>query len=243
MNRSPLAEKVAIITGAGRGIGRAIAISLSNQGAKVSLAARTTAELEETASFILTSGGQASSHPTDVSVEDSVSQLVKDTIEDWGRLDVVVNNAGIGFFQPLEQTTTDAWNQILEVNSRGAFWLCREAIPYLRRQSRSYIVNIASVVAVKGYSHQAAYAASKHALLGMSQSLAKEVQPDGIRVHVINPGGVATEMVRQARPDIDPTELIQPEEIADIVVFLVTRAGNSVIDEVNVRRATTAPWA
>jgi len=164
-------------------------------------------------------------------------------VDPWGRLDIVVNNAGIGIFQPLEQTTIEAWNQIQDVNARGTFLLCREAVAHLRRQQLSFIINIASVVAVKGYSNQAAYAASKHAMLGMSKSLAKEVQDDGIRVHVINPGGVATDMVRQARPDLNPDELIQPQDIADIVLFLVSRQGNAVIDEVNVRRAISPPWA
>ena len=243
MPGTSLSGKVAIITGAGRGIGREIAIALCNHGATVSLAARTATELDETASHLQAQGGRASTHQTDVTVEASVRELVSTTIDKWGRLDIVVNNAGTGVFEPLENTTTDTWDRILDVNSRGTFWLCREAIPYLRRQRPSYIVNIASVVAVKGYSNQAAYAASKHAILGMSKSLAKEVQPDGIRVHVINPGGVATEMARQARPDINPSELIPPRDIADIVVFLVTRTGNSVIDEVNVRRATAMPWA
>ena len=240
---TPLFEKVAIVTGAGRGIGRAIAIALAGQGARVSLAARTEEELEDTASSILADGGQARIEPTDVTVESSVCRLVEHTLERWGRLDIVVNNAGTGVFGSLEKTTTDDWNRILEVNSRGAFWLCREAIPHLRKQRISYIVNIASVVAVKGYQSQSAYAASKHALLGMSKSLSKEVQQEGIRVHVINPGGVDTDMARQARPDIDPSNLMLPQEIADIVVFLVTRTGNSVIDEVNVHRANATPWA
>ena len=243
MYQTALADKVAVVTGAGRGIGRAIAISLASQGVKVSLAARTRSELDDTATHIRSQGGQASVHQTDMSDEDSVSRLVIDTVDPWGRLDIVVNNAGIGIFQPLEQTTIEALNQIQDVNARGTFLLCREAVAHLRRQQLSFIINIASVVAVKGYSNQAAYAASKHAMLGMSKSLAKEVQDDGIRVHVINPGGVATDMVRQARPDLNPDELIQPQDIADIVLFLVSRQGNAVIDEVNVRRAISPPWA
>ena len=243
MSQNAIAGKVAIVTGAGRGIGRAIAISLAGQGVKVSLAARTQSELDDTHARIQSAGGQASVHPTDMSVEDSVNRLVKDSADQWGRLDIVVNNAGIGVFQALEQTAIDTWNQIQEVNARGTFLLCREAISYLRQQQLSFIINIASVVAVKGYGNQAAYTASKHAMLGMSKSLAKEVQEDGIRVHVINPGGVATDMVQQARPDLNLEELIQPQDIADIVLFLVTRSGNAVIDEVNVRRATSLPWA
>ena len=121
--------------------------------------------------------------------------------------------------------------------------LCREAIPYLKQQEISFIININSVVGIKGYAHQAAYSASKHALLGMTKSLAKEVQPDGIRVHSINPGGIDTELIGRARPDLDRSVLMQPEEIADIVLYLVTRRGNAIIDEINVRRAASTAWA
>ena len=95
---------------------------------------------------------------------------------------------------------------------------------------------------IKGYANQAAYSASKHALMGMSAALAKEVQADGIRVHAICPGGVDTPMVRQARPDLDPAVLMKPQEIADLVLFLVTRRGNAVVDQIHVRRAAATPW-
>jgi 3-oxoacyl-[acyl-carrier protein] reductase len=130
----------------------------------------------------------------------------------------------------------------MAVNARGPFLLCREAIPYLRQQPQSFIVNISSVVGIKGYANQAAYSASKHALMGMSAALAKEVQADGIRVHAICPGGVDTPMVRQARPDLDPAVLMKPQEIADLVLFLVTRRGNAVVDQIHVRRAAATPW-
>ena len=134
----------------------------------------------------------------------------------------------------------------MAVNARGPFLLCRAAIPYLRQQPRSSIVNIASVVAHKGYANQAAYSASKHALLGMSKALAREVQPDGIHVHVVAPGRVETEMGGRASPpgrEHEQSALMQAQEIADIVLFLVTREGTAVIDEVNVRRESATPWA
>jgi 3-oxoacyl-[acyl-carrier protein] reductase len=243
MPGSSLAEKVAIVTGAGRGIGRAIATELAACGVRVILVARSKDQIANTAEQIAASGGDALAIVADVTDEAAIQNVVTQTIEHFGRLDILVNNAGMGVFEPLEQTTSEAWDEIQDVNARGAFLFCREAIPHLRSRSISYIVNIASVVAIKGYVNQAAYSASKHAMLGMSKALAKEVQPDGIRVHAINPGGVATDLVKQARPDIDTSELIAPEEIADIVVFLVSQTGNAVIDEVNVRRASSVPWA
>lgn len=238
-----LEGQAAIVTGASRGIGRSIALILARNGAAVSLAARTEADLQAVQKEIEAFGGRATSFVTDVSQESEVIRLVHSTVERLGRLDIVVNNAGIGIFGPLADTTTEQWDRIMAVNARGPFLLCREAIPYLQRQGGGFVINIASVVAVKGYANQAAYGASKHALLGMSKALAKEVQPDGIRIHVLCPGGVDTQLVGQARPDLDQSVLIQPEEIADLVLFLVTRRGNAVIDEIHVRRATSTPWA
>ena len=243
MEKLALTDQVAIITGAGRGIGRAVAIALSRHGARVVLVARSEDQLRDTASRIEALAGQALVHVADIGMESTASELIEATRQHWGRLDILVNNAGLGEFGLLEESTVEDWDRMMNINARGAFLLCREAIPLLRRHSPAFIFNIGSVVAHKGYVHQALYGASKHALLGLSKSLAKEVQKDGIRVHVINPGGVATDMVKQARPDLDPAELIAPEEIADIVLFLLGRQGNAVIDEINVRRASAVPWA
>jgi len=243
MNSQALVDKVAIVTGAGRGIGQAIATTLAGQGATVVTASRSQDQLDQTVALIETQGGRAIAVPTDVSDESQVKHLVEKTIKEFGRLDILINNAGIGMFGPMIDMTTQQWDEIHAINARSTFMLCCQSIPHLRRQEISYIVNIASSVAVKGYIHQAAYAASKHAMLGMSKSLAKEVQPDNIRVHVINPGGVATDLVKKARPDLDSSVLMQPQEIADIALFLVTRTGNAVIDQIDIRRASSVPWA
>lgn len=243
MQEEPLAEKTAIVTGAGRGIGRIIALTLACNGARVALASRTMADLELVQQEIEALGGEAASFPTDVSREEDVIALVRDTIQRFGWLDILVNNAGIGFFGPVEETTLEQWDQLMAVNARGPFLLCREAIPYLRQRDRAFIINMSSVVGLKGYANQAAYGASKHALMGMTKALAREVQSDGIRVHAVCPGATATELIGRARPDLDQSVLMQPQEIADIILFLVTRKGNAVIDEVDVRRAASTPWA
>ena len=130
----------------------------------------------------------------------------------------------------------------MQVNARGPFILCREAMSLLKNAEKGRIINIASVVGIKGYPKQTAYSASKHALRGMSIALANELTSTNIRVHVICPGGVDTEMVQKVRPDIKKDELINHEEIAELVVYLTTHTGNAVIDEFHVRRATSAPW-
>ena len=243
MDEKPLEGKVAIVTGAGRGIGRVIALTLAQNGALVSLAAKTEAELEAVLAEIESFGGQAASFCTDISLEADVKALIRNTVERFGRLDILVNNAAVGAFGPLVETTTEQWDLTMAVNARGPFLTCRDAIPYLRQREQSFIVNISSVVGVKGYADQAAYSASKHALMGMTSALAKEVQKDGIRVHAICPGGIDTQLIRRARPDLDPSVLMRPEEIADILLFLLTRRGNAVIDEIHVRRSASTPWA
>jgi 3-oxoacyl-[acyl-carrier protein] reductase len=234
---------VAIVTGAGRGIGRAVASALGRHGVSVVLAARTEHEIGQAAAAIEAAGAKALAVPADVSREEDVRRLVSAATERFGGIDILVNNAAVGRFGPLEQMSTVDWDLVMAVNVRGPFMLCREAIPYLRRRERSWIVNVGSVVSVKGYVNQSAYSASKHALLGMSRALAKEVHKDGIRVHAVCPGGVDTEFVGDARPDLDRTVLMTPESIAESVVFLLTMGGNAVVDELHLRRDASTPWA
>jgi NAD(P)-dependent dehydrogenase (short-subunit alcohol dehydrogenase family) len=120
--------------------------------------------------------------------------------------------------------------------------LTKECLPYLRNSSFATIVNIASVTAHVGYENQSAYSASKHALLGMTRALAKEVYKEGIRVHAVSPGGVYTDMIKITRPDLTPDGMIMPEDVADIVMFFITHRTNAVIDEIELHRATKQPF-
>lgn len=237
-----LDNKVALVTGASRGIGRSIARALAAEGASVIVTGRDQASLNHLAKEIFDSDGTVLPLSMELCEEESVKKLVGKLEHRFGRLDILVNNAGITLSSPLEETTTAQWDQVHAVNVRGPFMLCRELLPLMKASEDGRIVNISSVVGVKGYANQSAYTASKHALRGLSIALAEELKPHGIRVHVICPGGVRTEMIEQVRPDIPAEELMAPDEIAELVVYLVTHQGNAVVDEIRVRRASSSPW-
>ena len=234
--------KAAIVTGGSRGIGRAIAVSLADEGAAVVLAARSREKLAEAAQAVRRAGGTAEIVETEMASEESIRELVRRTQERFGGLDILINNAGITHSSPLEETRTEDLDRCWTINARGPFLLCREALPLLRKAEVGTIVNISSVVGVKGYPLQSAYTASKHALRGMTISLAEELRGTNIRVHVVCPGGVDTDLVQQVRPDINKDELIGADEVAELVLYLVTHKGNAVVDELHIRRATSSPW-
>jgi 3-oxoacyl-[acyl-carrier protein] reductase len=237
-----LDRKVAIVTGGSRGIGRAISIALAREGATVVLAARSAQPLAEAAQLVREAGGRAQTVVTELASEESIRNLVRVVKDKLGRLDILINNAGITHSAKFEETRTEDLDRCWAINARAPFILCREALPLLRQAQAGYIVNISSVVGVKGYPLQSAYTASKHAVRGMSISLAEELRGTNIRVHVICPGAVDTGMVGNVRPDIRKEDLIQPEEIAELVLYLVTQRGNAVVDELHIRRAAAAPW-
>lgn len=237
-----LAGEVALVTGASRGIGRAVALALAAQGASVALIARSPEPLEELARQIEAAGGRALALAADLADDASLTALIPRVTGYFGKLTVLINNAGLGIYGPLEQASAEEWDRVMRLNARAPFILSREAIGPLRQAGGGTIFNIASVVGVKGYVSQGIYSASKHALMGLSKVLAQEVQKDGIRVHTICPGGVDTEMARQSRPDLDPSILIRAEEVAEVIVFLLGMRGNAVIDDVHIRRATGEPW-
>jgi NAD(P)-dependent dehydrogenase (short-subunit alcohol dehydrogenase family) len=234
--------KVAIVTGASRGIGRAISIALAQEGATVILAARSVPKLHETADQIAKAGGKAEIVVTELSEENSIKNLVKVTVEKFGRLDILINNAGITHSSKFEQTKTEDFKRCLQINATAPFILCREALPLLKKSPTSYIINISSIVGVKGYPLQSAYTASKHALRGMTISLAEELNGTNVRVHLICPGGVDTDLISRVRPDLKREDLMRPEEIAELVLYLVTHRGKAMIDELHIRRTSSTPW-
>ncbi len=242
MKTSSLSGRVALVTGAGRGIGRATALALAECGVRLGLAARSADALESVRAEIQRKGGEAKAFPADMEDVEAPGLLVKKVVEAFGALDILVNNAGAAISRSISATTVEEWDRLMAVNARAPFLLCREAIPHLKKSGHGRIVNISSVVGYKGYVNQGAYSASKHALAGFTKVLAQEVMADGIRVHLVSPGGVDTELAAQMRPDLDRPGLTTPEEVAETILFLLSHEGNAIIDEVNIRRPGKSPW-
>jgi 3-oxoacyl-[acyl-carrier protein] reductase len=237
-----LKGKNILITGATRGIGRSVALILAQAGASVFLTGRSSDSLEELVSLILKDGGSAYSLPSDFSDPDAVFSLSAELKRLVPTLDVLINNAGIALAASMEETGAEDWDRIMTINARSPYFLSQQLLPLMENSSVKTIINIASVVATQGYPLQSAYTASKHALIGFSKSMARELQERGYRVHVISPGGVATDMVLSVRPDINKDELIQPDEIADWILFLLTRKGRGMVDHIQIRRESKLPW-
>jgi len=229
-------RKTALVTGAGRGIGKVLAQRLARLEYDLILTARSEPQLEQTALACRALGANAVVHPADITSEMEVRELFATIAEQSGRLDVLVNNAGMGIFKPLAETALADWQQVLNTNLTGTFLCAREAFKLMQAQGGGTIVNVASVTGLKGYPNQGAYSVSKHGVVGLSKVLAEEGKPYHIRVHVMCPGGVATEMVKQSRPDLDPAEIIQPEDVADLLEYLLKLPPRVTVDLVHLRR-------
>ncbi len=234
---------VALITGASRGIGRAIARRLASDGFDLFLVARDETHLSEVVSDVKSMGRRAVASGVDLALTAAPERIHSRFVAAFDHLDVLVNNAGVAMSRAYGSYDAGDWDAVMNVNARSPFFLTQLLLPLLKQASQGFIVNIASVVAKKGYELQSLYAASKHALLGFTKSLAREMVNENIRVHAILPGGVNTEMVTGVRPDIDTSGLIGPEEVAEVVADLLKMRGNAVIDEIEIRRRSKTPWA
>jgi len=187
-----LKDKIALVTGASRGIGRASALALSREGAIVVGAARTRSDLDSLAKEIEAGGGRSLMVETDVTRATSVAACVKKAIEAFGRVDILVNNAGIGGYRPFLQWTEADYDKIMATNTKSTWLFCREVIPRMLEQKGGQIINVASVAGLQGYASEAIYCASKFAQLGLTQALDREFWQQGIKVSAVCPGGVET---------------------------------------------------
>jgi 3-oxoacyl-[acyl-carrier protein] reductase len=242
MNKTNLNGKKILITGASKGIGKATALALAEEGAELFLTARSVSTLEAVADDVVRRGGQAVVLPADLTDPAGPEKLADAVKESTGGLDVLVNNAGTALSASFEDSRPEDWDRIMTLNARSPYFLTRALLPVMESSEIKTVINIASVVAYQGYPLQSVYTASKHALIGFSKSLARELQTRGYRIHVISPGGVATDMVSGVRPDINTEELISPDELAEWIRFLLTARGKGMADHICLRRESKFPW-
>ena len=229
-----LAGQVAVVTGAGRGIGAAIARTLAALGATAVLCGRTKSTLDATAQSILDAGGKSEVIPCDVTVLHQLEYVATRVDSTFGRIDILVNNAGIGGFRdPLHTLLPEDWDRILNTNLRGVFFAIRAFVPLMIRAYSGHIINISSLAGKNALPNGAAYAASKWGLNGLTYSVAEELRGHNIRVSVICPGSTETDL--SPHTGKDPNKMLQPEDIAHAVAMLVTQKPQSFVSEILIR--------
>ena len=233
-----LDRKVSIVTGAGRGIGKAISVLLACSGARVVLAARNEPQLNAVSEEIRNQGGEALVVPTDLTSDDEMERLVEKTLQEWGSIDHLINNAGWGRTGPIVKAKRDEWDQTLRVNLRAPMVLSQLVLPKLMDKGEGAIINIGSVSGKTGQANTAAYSASKFGLIGFTEALYEEVREYGIKVAVILPGFVDTPMIPQMKR-LDRSRMIRPEDIAQAVLFVLTSPLTCCPVEITVRPQKT----
>lgn len=216
-----LKGRVVLVTGAGRGIGRALALAFGREGAKVALNGRTKKSLSEVQKELKEIGAVSAVLPGDVSDEGVVSRVVAAAEQQLGPVDVLVNNAGVYATAPVERMDALVFDQVLAVNLRGPFLTSRAVLPGMKARRRGHIVNVASTAGRRGFAGGGAYCASKFGLVGLSESMMYEARTSDVRVSVVYPSTVATDLVRKAGGTFDEKKAIQPEDVASAVVSLV----------------------
>ena len=235
---STLEGKVALVTGAGRGIGRAVSLMLARLGCRVILAARTREQLEAVENEIRSAGGEGFVCATDLTLDDEIYRLVDESQKAWGTIDVLINNAGWGRKAPVVRAKVEDWDRTFRLNVRAPMVLSRLLLPPMIAKLEGAVINIGSISGKSGEANAAAYAASKFALIGFTQSLFEEVREHGIKVAVILPGFVDTPLIPETR-QLDRRKMIRAEDIADAVRFVLETSASACPVEITVRPQRT----
>jgi 3-oxoacyl-[acyl-carrier protein] reductase len=235
---SALQNKVALVTGAGRGIGSAIALALATAGCRVVLTSRTAAHLDAVQRDIEGSGGQAVTVPADLACDEDVDRLLTESQKVFGAVDILINNAGWGKKSTIARANVHDWDQTLRVNLRAPMLLTRSVLPPMIERQGGAIINISSVSGKSGEAGSSAYAASKFGMIGFTQSLYEEVREYGIKVSVILPGFVDTPMIPPVK-HLDRSKMIRPEDVADAVLFVLKSSPTSCPVEMTIRPQRT----
>jgi 3-oxoacyl-[acyl-carrier protein] reductase len=235
MMTAELQGQAAIVTGGSKGIGYAVAEALARSGANVVICARNGEEVETAARTLNELGeGRVIGQRCDMRSYDDVRNLIARAIDEFDRIDVLVNNAGVGGFAPVDEISTEQWARIIETNLSGVFYACREAVPHMKRLDAAWIINIGSLAGKNPFAGGAAYNASKFGLLGFSEAMMLDVRRHGIRVSCIMPGSVATHFSGHP-PTEDEAWKTQPEDIAQIVMDLIAMPERTIPSRIEVR--------
>jgi 3-oxoacyl-[acyl-carrier protein] reductase len=231
-----LAGKVAVVTGSSSGIGKAIALRFGEEGAKVVVAARRKGLCEQTAKQICRTGGEAFVIQADINHETQADMLYDKAVQQYGRVDIAVHNAGIFGGRRVAESTTQAFDEVMNVNLRGTFFCCRAAFKHMKAQGGGVIINMSSVAGVQAWTGTGLYSASKHGVMALTKALADEGRQFNIKVSAICPGGVANELVDATPEEILRSEKISPFDIAETAVYLCALGKYAVVQEVIVNR-------
>lgn len=237
-----LTGKVALVTGGGSGLGAATCRMLAAAGATVLVADLRAARAEEVATTIERAGGRAHPHQLDVGDAEQAERAVGAAVAGHGGLDILINCAGIDVTRPVEELSAGDWDAVLTTNLRGPFLLSRAAFPALRRRGGGHIVNIVSTAAKRAWANATAYHASKWGLLGLTYALHVEGRPAGIKVTAIINGGMRTPFLLDRFPDIDPTTLQDPKNVANTILFVLNQPDETVIPEILVLPMRETSW-
>jgi NAD(P)-dependent dehydrogenase (short-subunit alcohol dehydrogenase family) len=224
-----LRDKVALITGASRGLGRAMALRFADEGAHLAICARKEDEILEVAEQVKARGREVIAMSADIGRKADVERLVNETMKKFGRIDVLVNNAGIlGPRVELIEYPDDVWEEVLRINLTGTFLMTKEVAQHMVKAGKGSIINISSGVGIEGRARWGAYSVSKFGVEALTQIWTSELRPYNVRVNTVNPGAMATQMRREAYPDEDQSKLPQPDEVLDIFVYLASDESQSI---------------
>src|SRR5580698_7552998 len=229
----PLIGKTALVTGASRGIGFAIAETLGRLGAKVAICARDAKKLETAADKLRASGYQVLAARADITRAADIATLVQKTVQAFGTIEILVNNAGIGYFGPIQNATEENWDNVLDTNLKSVFLMTKAVAPGMIERKGGHVINIASLAGKNTFKNGGIYCASKWGLMGLTGCMAEDLREFGIRASAICPGSVNTEFSHSSSKD--SSKVLQSEDIAHAVAMIVTQAPQSFISEVLMR--------
>ena len=235
-----LRGKVAVVTGGGRGIGKAIALAFAREGAHIAPISRqgSSAEVQAVSKEAEALGVKALPLSADVSLKADVQTAIQQAIDTFGRVDILVNNAGIAKHNPVADIVEEDWDRTMAVNLKGVFLCCQAVMPVMMKQQSGSIINISSMAGKRGSVGYAAYSASKFGVMGLTESLAREARPHGIRVHSLCPGPVSSVLRASNHPEDVVGNLMLPEDVAEIAILMVTMHPRASMPEVHL----TAMW-